>query len=476
MIQFIRNLFSVQDLRERILFTVVLAAVFRVGSFIPVPFIDANHLKELFSAAGSMSGVFGVADMFTGQAFSKMTIMALGVMPYISASLILQLMVVVVPSLEKMSKEGETGRKKITHYTRVGTLGLAILQSLGLALFLVREPKLVVPFMADYPVIFVLITMASITSGTVFLMWLGEKITERGIGNGMSMIIALGIMAYYPTQVRNAFQLMELGTISPGLLVIIAIKCVIATVLIILVQEGARKIPIQHAKQVVGRKMQSAQTNYLPLKVNTAGVMPVIFSMAVLTLPATIFGWVGSGGGGVGFIGDLFSQTSTYNLYNAFGIQKEAIFLILKAANLYTLSFFVLTMFFCFFYTAIVFNPRDVADNLRRVGAFVPGYRPGQQTADYIDKVMTRITLVGALFLCVIALLPQLLTVAFDVPWMVADFAGGTGLIIVVAVVLDTMKQIESRMLMRNYDGFKSRRQTGTGPRRWATSKGNAGA
>jgi preprotein translocase subunit SecY len=270
--------------------------------------------------------------------------------------------------------------------------------------------------------------------------------------------------------VRQTTTYINLEVIQPIWVLIVGALCVAMTILIVLIQEGARKIPIQHAKQAAGgRKMQMGQTNYLPLKVNTAGVMPVIFSSAILTLPTTVFGWIGAEGSQMGILGELFAPGTYYNLYNLLDIRKESIFLLLKVVNLYEITFVVLTAFFCFFYTAIVFNPQDVADNLRRMGAFVPGYRPGKQTADYIDKVMTRITLVGAVFLCSVAIMPQVIMGAFDIPYPLAQFAGGTGLIIVVAVILDTMKQMESRMLMKSYEGVKTRRlQGGQSSRRWA--------
>jgi len=468
MLQTIRNAFSVKDLRDRILFTIMMMAIFRVGSYVPCPFINVETLQESF--ANMMGNLMGVANMFTGGAFAKMTVMSLGIMPYITASIIIQLLMIVVPKLEKMSKEGESGRKKITQYTRYGTVALALAQGFGMAMFIRSQPEWITPYMRESQVLFVFLMMITITAGTTFLMWIAEKISERGIGNGVSLVIAVGIATHYMPHIRTALDYMNQGQFPSIFLFIVAGLCIGATILIVLVQEGNRKIPIQHAKQVAGRKMQAAQTNYLPLKINTAGVMPVIFSSAILTLPGTIFAWIGAAPGeGVGFIGELFALQSSYNLYNALGIQAESIFLLLKAVNLHTIAFIILTAGFCFFYTAIVFNPQDVADNLRRVGAFVPGYRPGAQTANYIDKVMTRITLVGAVFLCVISIFPQILMVAFDLPFELADFAGGTGLIIVVAVVLDTMKQIESRVLMRHYDGFKSRRQQAGGPRsRWS--------
>ncbi len=473
MIETIRNMFAIKDLRQRILFTLMMIAVYRIGTFIPCPFISVDYMNDAFGSGGLSEGIFGVADMFTGGAFSKLTIMSLGIMPYISASIILQILMPVVPRLEKIAKEGEAGRRKITQWTRYGTVLLAVIQGFGLAMYIQTDPKIITPFMREHNILFTITTVLSVTAGTTFLMWIGEKITEKGVGNGISLLITISIISAYPAYIRVAKQSIELGNPQPIWALIVAGMGIVATIMIVLIQEGARKIPIQHAKQMVGRKMQTAQTNYLPLKVNTAGVMPVIFSSAILTLPATVFGWIGAdaGGGTLGFLGQMFAPQTQYNLYDAFGIEKGSIFLLLKAANFHTFLFIFLTAFFCFFYTAIVFNPQDVADNLRRVGAFVPGYRPGKQTAEYIDRVMTRITFVGAIFLCSVSVIPLLLSVSFDIPYMMAEFAGGTGLIIVVAVVLDTMKQIESRMLMRHYEGFKSRRQSGGGSKRWAKER-----
>ncbi|MBX3730390.1 MAG: preprotein translocase subunit SecY, partial [Candidatus Sumerlaeia bacterium] len=317
----------------------------------------------------------------------------------------------------------------------------------------------------------------AITTGTTLLMWIGERITQNGVGNGISLIIALGIVAAYPGAVSLMASHLKIGHLAKIWVPVIIALCLLTTVVIILIQEGARKIPIQHARRTVGRRVQQATTNYLPLKVNTAGVIPVIFSSAILTLPQTIFGWVGTGQGAGGFmtgLGVWFSPNSPYNLYYSLNIQKESIFLLLKMVNFYTLAYIVLTAFFCFFYTAVTFNPQDVADNLKKSGAFIPGYRPGKQTADYIDMVLTRITTVGATFLVSVALIPMVLSMAFDVHWTYAEFAGGTGLIIVVGVVLDTMKRVESQMLMRHYDGFKIRRQGGgggAGSGRWSGRK-----
>lgn len=467
MLQSLKNILSIPDLRRKIIFTLMMLLFFRVGAHVPVPFIDALQLEEYFTGQGA-GGVFGFVDMFTGGAFKQMTVMALGVMPYISASIIIQLMTVVVPTLEKLNKEGEAGRRKINQLTRYFAVTLTAFQAFGIGIWLLQK-NLVVTFMAEYQALFLFTTVIALTAGSTFLLWIGERITERGIGNGISLIIAYGIIAAYPTWISQALTLVKLESLAPIWLLIVAVLFVVATVSIIYIQEGQRKIPIQHAKRVIGKRVQQGQTNFLPLKVNTAGVIPVIFSSAILTLPATVFSWVGADAGFGGGMGEWFSTHSSYNIYNALGMQRESIYLLLKVLNLHTLFFIVLTVFFAFFYTAVVFNPIEVAENLKKVGAFVPGYRPGKQTADYIDHVLSRVTMVGAVFLVMVALLPQVLMIAFNVPFGLADFAGGTGLIIVVGVVLDTMKEVESQLLMRHYEGFKLRRQA-SGGRRWSSS------
>lgn len=478
------SIFKIPDLRKKVMFTLMMIAVFRIGAHIPTPFVDSEELKALFTSVSGDRGIFNMVDMFTGGAFSQMALMGLGIMPYISAQIILQLLMVVWPKLEKMKKEGEAGQRKIEQYTRYGTVGLAAFQSLGLGIFMLKS-GVVIESLAEGRVlflpgsfVFIIVAMIGITAGTTVLMWIGEKITQKGVGNGISLIIALGIVAAYP----GAFQLfmsnLQAGVIQKIWFPVIFGLCIVTTMLIILIQEGARKIPIQHARRQVGRRMSQAQTNYLPLKVNTAGVIPVIFSSAILMFPQTVFSFVGAepGGGVMGNLGAWFSPNTHMNLYDMLGMQKEAIFLLLKIFNLYVILYAILTAFFCFFYTAVMFNPQDVADNLKKAGAFIPGYRPGKQTADYIDMVLTRITTVGALFLVSVALVPLVLSAAFNVHFSYAEFAGGTGLIIVVAVVLDTMKRIESQLLMRHYDGFKIRRQSqdsggGAGGRRWSSRK-----
>jgi preprotein translocase subunit SecY len=479
MFQTLKTIFDIPDLRKKVLYTLMMIAVYRIGAHVTTPFVDSSKVREFFtSVGGEGGGVFGMVDMFTGGAFMQMTVFALGIMPYISAQIILQLLMVVVPKLEKMKKEGEAGQKKIEQITRYSTIILAAFQSLGIAAFLLKS-DFVATGMKDHQVLFSFVTMMSMTTGTALLMWIGERITANGIGNGISLLIALGIMAHYPAGVWQMAQDIRLGSMAFIWVPIIIAMCIGVTVLIILMQEGSRKIPIQHARRQVGRKMTMSQTNYLPLKVNTAGVIPVIFSSAILTLPTTLFSWTGAGDAGGNFLGNIgawISPYSQHNLYeffhSVFGLQRESIFLLLKVVNVYALLYFVITVFFCFFYTAVMFNPQDVADNLKKAGAFIPGYRPGKQTADYIDMVLTRITTVGALFLVGVALIPQMLMVSFDLRYGVAEFAGGTGLMIVVAVVLDTMKRIESQMLMKHYDGFKIRRQATGGPsggsqRRW---------
>jgi len=451
------NIFRVPDLRRKVLYTLFFVAIFRVGAHITSPFVNPDALANFWNQQkASGQGVFGMVDMFTGGAFSQMTVLALGIMPYISASIILQLLMVVWPRLEKIAKEGEAGQKKITQYTRYGTVVLAAFQSLGIGLLMLQQGWTTIP---DHRILFLFTTMLAMTTGTTFLMWLGERITEKGIGNGISLIIALGILAAYPQDVVLGFQSISNDVIRPIWGPILAALFIGMTISIVLMQEGARKIPIQHAKRVVGRRVLQGGTNYLPLKVNTAGVIPPIFASAILTFPSILFGWMSANPEGR-FTGltSWFDMVSVHNLYAFFNLDKGGIWLILKAINLHTTLYCVLTIFFCYFYTAITFNPQDAADNLKKYGSFIPGRRPGKPTADYIDYVLTRITLVGAIFLVVVSVLPQVVFVAFDIPWGLTDFVGGTGLIIVVGVILDTMKQIESQLLMRHYEGFKMRR------------------
>lgn len=469
MFQTITNIFSVPELRKKIVFTLLMLAFYRIGAHIPTPFVDTAELRKLFDQMSGQS-VFGFVDMFTGGAFQQMTIMALGIMPYISASIIVQIMTAVVPTLEKLSKEGESGRKVINKITRYGATGLAAFQSLGLGAWMLQK-NLVVPMIAEHKYLFLFTTMIAMTAGCTLLMWIGERITDRGIGNGTSLIIAASIMSGYMQATIQSVGLVKIGSLRAVWLFIAAGLFVATTALVVLIQEGARKIPIQHAKKVVGRgKVQQGASNFLPLKVNTAGVIPVIFASALLTLPQTLFSWVGAGDGLGGGWAEWFSTQSVHNLYNFFGMERESVYLLLKVFNLHTVLYVILTVFFCFFYTAIVFNPTELAENLKRMGAYVPGYKPGKQTADFIESVLERITLVGAVFLVTVALIPQVLIIAFDIPYGLADLCGGTGHIIVVGVVLETMKQIEGQLLMRHYEGFRMKRQAGSGSRRWSSA------
>ncbi|GAB4312868.1 MAG: preprotein translocase subunit SecY [Candidatus Sumerlaeia bacterium] len=456
MIGTIANISKIPDLRRRILFTLFIIFIHRVGSHIPVPFIDADQLSEFWQGQIAGKGLVQMVDMFSGRAFRNMTVFALGIMPYISASIILQLLTVVWPRLEKISKEGEAGRKKINQYTRYGTVLLSAFQAFGTGLFLMKMNLIALP--QDnlfYNALFLFVTVLAMTTGTTLLMWLGEKITEKGIGNGISIIITIGIMASYPFSFGILWENIRQHNMTFLTVLILIPLVIVVSMAIILIQEGSRKIPIQHARRVVGRRQVGGMTNYLPLKVNTGGVIPVIFSSSILMFPTMIFGWAGASGGFAGAINEALAMKSSYNLYRMLGLETGMFFLLLKSVNLYIVLYAILTGFFCFFYPAIIMNPSDTADNLKKMGAFIPGRRPGKQTADYIDYVLTRITTVGAVFLVVVALIPDILYVSFDVTFEVAQFAGGTGLIIVVGVVLDTMKQIESHLVMRHYDSFR---------------------
>ncbi len=459
MIQKLINIFKIPDLKKKIGFTLFIVLIYRIGAHIPVPFVDPQAIDQFWSTMVGGSGILSMIDMFSGRAFRQMTIFALGIMPYISASIILQLLMVVWPRLEKIAKEGPLGRKKIEQYTRLGTVGLALFQSVGVGLLMLQQGLTLIP---NYRLLFIFTTMISVTAGTTFIMWLGEKISEKGIGNGISIIIGVGILSSYPYDIGIGVSAVQTQAMAPIWFPVIFVIMVGVSIAIIMIQEGARKIPVQHAKQVRGRQMVGGTTTYLPLKVNTGGVIPVIFSSAILSFPTFIISWAGNTQTGFLYsLNELFAMRSTYNIYELmyrwFGFDPGGIFLLLRALNFYTFVYAILTIFFCYFYAAITFNPVDVADNLRKFGSFIPGRRPGKPTSDYIDYVLTRITLVGALFLVVVALMPQVFFVAFNIPWAMTDFIGGTGLIIVIGVMLDTLKQIESQLLMRHYEGFKIR-------------------
>jgi preprotein translocase subunit SecY len=470
------NIFKISELRTKLLVTTLLIMVYRIGAHVPCPFVNTEELANFarnFGGAGR--GLFSMVDMFSGGAFKQMTIFALGIMPYITASIILQLLTVVWPRLEKLAKEGEAGRKKINQYTRYGTVVLAAFQSIGLGVYMIQSNLNLI----DNRFLFLFSTMIAITTGTCFIMWLGEKITEHGIGNGISLIIAAGIIAGYPGDLRFGWNDVVVERISRVWLVIVPVLYVVMTAFIILMQQANRKIPIQYARRTMGRREMQGSSNFLPLKINTAGVIPVIFASSILMFPGIILN-IFSGSQNQGWLAGLQDWFNPYTVQNnmqaLLGIERGGIFNLLKMANLYNVLYVLLTVFFCYFYTAITFNPVDTADNLKRVGAFIPGRRPGKNTSDYIDYVLSRITFVGALFLVSVALLPNVLSVSFNVNYSFANLIGGTGLIIVAGVMLDLMKQIESQLLMRHYDGFKIRSKSMAGGARSMSRGASSGA
>ncbi len=468
------NIAKIPELKRKVLFTLLMViVVYRLGAHVPTPFIDPEKVREFFGDAFGNKGVFAVVNMFSGGAFSQMTIFELGIIPYISASIIIQLLTAVWPPLEKIAKEGESGRKKITQWTRYGTVGLSLFQGFGLAVWLYSQGL----SMIDSKFGFYIITAMTMCTGTCFLMWLGEKITEHGIGNGISLIIAMGIIAAYPRDIGVAYAALKSMTLTPMQFVSVFVIGILVAALIIFQQQANRKVPVQHARRQVGRKMTQGGSTFIPLKLNTANVIPVIFSSAILTFPAYILPSFGDFGAA---LNDWVTLGSSHNLYNYFYEMKGVgnlvrgggIFNLLEVINLYTLAYIVLTGFFCFFYTAITLNPVDLADNLKKSGAFVPGVKPGKHTADYIDHILVRITVVGAFFLISIALVPDILFVSFNIPFGFAQVAGGTGLIIVVGVFLDTMKQIDSQLLMRHYEGFEGLGSSGRGTSRTRSPAG----
>ena len=451
MLDTLKNLFAVADLRNRVLFTLGMLAVYRVGHFVPTPGVNSEALKIMSEQAqGSM---FGLYDMFTGGGLSRVTIFALGVMPYISSSIILQLLTVVWPYLERLSKEGELGRRKITQYTRYLTLLLAAVQSLGIAIFLERQTEIAggLPLVYEPGWSFRFGAMLTLTTGTMFIMWLGEQITERGIGNGMSLIIFAGIVVNFPRAVIatiGQMQTGQIGLLTMALLVVLMVGVIAA---IIYVERGHRRITVQYAKRVVGRRQYGGSSTHIPLKVNTGGVIPVIFASSILTFPQTLSGMFTPGGWADGAVRQIAYGMPLYNLLYVVGI-----------------------IFFAYFYTAIIFNPDDVSENMRKYGGFIPGIRPGKRTAEYIDTILARITIVGAVYLAMVAILPEFLLTGFKVapipligetldallPRFITQglnvqfFFGGTSLLIVVGVAMDTVNQVESQLIMRHYDGF----------------------
>jgi preprotein translocase subunit SecY len=420
-----QNIFKIPELKKRVLYSFALLMVYRIGCSVPTPGIDGDALASFFARAkGTLLGMF---DMFSGGALERLSVFALGIMPYISASIILQLLTVVVPHLERLSKEGEAGRKKITQYTRYGTVLLSIIQGFGIAVGLEGMSAPGVAAIVAHPGwSFRLMTVITLTAGTAFIMWLGEQITERGIGNGISLIIFAGIVARMPIAVGNTLRLMRTGEIGIFLILLLVVVMVAVVGCIIFVERGQRRIPVQYAKRVVGRRMYGGQSTHLPLKINTSGVIPPIFASSIIMFPATI----------ANFVQIPWVQSAA-------GAMRPG-------SVVYNLIYVAFIVFFCFFYTAVTFNPVDVAENMKKHGGFIPGIRPGKRTADYIDKVLTRITFGGALYVSAVCVLPTLLISRFNVPF----YFGGTALLIVVGVAIDTVSQMESHMLARHYEGF----------------------
>ncbi len=417
-----QNVFRIAELKSRILFTLALLAVYRIGAHIPTPGINGEELsKFLMDRGGALMGFF---DMFSGGALSRATIFALGIMPYISASIILQLLTVVIPALGALAKEGEAGRKKITQYTRYGTVLISIVQSIGIAVGIESMSQGAFVQNPGWP--FRLLTMITMTSGTAFLMWLGEQITERGIGNGISLIIFAGIVAGFPNAVISSISLIRAGELYLILMVILIVVMIAVIATIVFVERGQRKIPVQYAKRVVGRKVYGGQSTHLPLKVNTAGVIPPIFASSIIMFPATIAGFIA-----IPWVQSLAGQLTPGTVF-------------------YTILYVSMIFFFCYFYTSITFNPVDIADNLKKYGGFIPGVRPGQKTADFIYHVLARITFGGAIYLAAVCILPDIMRGYFNVPF----YFGGTSILIVVGVALDTISQMESHLVTRSYDGF----------------------
>jgi len=432
------NLFKIPDLKKRILFTLMIIAVYRLGAYIPTPGVNGAALAQFFDNIAKTQGgtLFGIMNMFSGGAMQKLTIFALGIMPYISASIILQLLTAVIPALERLSKEGEAGHKKIVQYTRYGTVILSIIQAFFIALWLENPARFqglqIVPS-PGWP--FRILTVITLSSGTAFIMWLGEQIQEKGVGNGISLIITAGIISRMPTATYQLISLLspfrpERAQLQPFVLIVMAAMLVTVVVGVVMITQGQRKIPIQYAKRIIGRKVYGGQSTYIPLRVNQAGVIPIIFAQSIILFPATIAG--------------LVQNAALQNVAN----------MLTRGAVVYNIIYSTLIIFFCYFYTAITFNPIDVANNMKKYGGFVPGIRPGRATAEYLDFIMTRITLPGAIFLAIIAILPSIISGWLRIPYLVASFFGGTGLLIIVGVILDTMRQLESHLLMRHYDGF----------------------
>jgi preprotein translocase subunit SecY len=417
-----QNIFKIPELKSRIFFTLILLAVYRVGAHIPTPGINGEALSKFLAERGG--ALMGFFDMFSGGALSRVTVFALGIMPYISASIILQLLTVVIPAIGKLAKEGEAGRKKIVRYTRYGTVVISAIQSFGIAAGL--EGMQNGAFIQNPGWSFRLLTMLTLTSGTAFIMWLGEQITERGIGNGISLIIFAGIVARFPNAVISTVRLIQAGELSIFFVIALVAMMVAVVGAIIYVERGQRKIPVQYAKRVVGRKIYGGQSTHLPLKINTSGVIPPIFASSIIMFPATVAGFIA-----IPWVQAVAKQLS-------------------PGTVMYTLLYVGMIFFFAYFYTAIIFNPVDISDNLKKYGGYIPGIRPGQKTSEYIYKVLSRLTFVGAFYLAIVCIIPEILIQRFHVPF----YFGGTSILITVGVALDTVSQIETHLITRSYEGF----------------------
>lgn len=432
------NSFKIPDLKRRLIITALLIAVYRVGCYLPIPGIDGAALAEFFARISKTQGgaLFGIINMFSGGAMERLTIFALGIMPYISSSIIMQLLTAVIPALEKLAKEGKAGHEKINQLTRYGTVVLSIVQSFFIAMWLESPAHFEGLRIVLFPGLgFRILTVLTLTTGTIFIMWLGEQIQERGIGNGISLVITAGIISRIPAALHQLFILISplnpsRRQIQPVTLVIMAAFFVAVVFLVILITQGQRKIPVQYARRIVGRKIFGGQSTYIPLKVDTSGVIAIIFAQSIILFPATL----------ASFIPNPAFQNLAQSL--------------VRGHLLYTLVYALLIIFFCYFYTAIVFNPVDLSENMKKYGGFIPGVRPGQSTAEFLDFVMVRVTLAGAIFIAIIAILPDAIMAGLKVPYLIASFAGGTSILITVGVLLDTVKQIESHLLTHHYEGF----------------------
>jgi len=420
------SMFRIPELKRRILFTVMILAIYRLGGHITTPGIDGSALSDWFGQ-NQAGGLFGLYDLFAGGNFSRATVFALGIMPYISASIILQLFGAVIPYFERLRKEGEAGRKKITQFTRYGTVLLAVIQSYGISIFLLSMGGTIPGLISMNSFAFQLLTMLTLTSGTVFVMWLGEQITERGIGNGISLIIFIGIIARFPTQLFQTWRLVRAGDINMLFMIILLVGMFGVTAIVVMMTQAQRKIPVQYPKRVVGRKMVGGVSTHIPLRPNTAGVIPIIFAQSIIVFPSTL--------------GSFFQDSAVIDFLNE---------LFRPGQPVYVFLYGLMIIFFCYFYTAIVLNPVDVAENMKKYGGFVPGIRQGRPTANYLDRILTRITFTGSLYLAAIAILPDILIYQAGMPF----YFGGTSLLIVVGVALDTLQQIEGHLLARHYDGF----------------------